>query len=107
MPLSAEPQLFVADLAASLRFSARLGFAEAFGWGDPAFSAQVARDGARERDALAAVISLDDPWPLVAEFAAAGLAFRQAPRDEARGARTFLLEDPDGDLILFAGRGRE
>ncbi len=45
---AAEPQLFVADIKASLDFfTGRLGFSIAFSHGEPPFYAQVTRDGAR------------------------------------------------------------
>ena len=46
--LSAEPQLFVADIAVSTQFyTNKLGFSVAFTYGDPPFYGQVFRDGAR------------------------------------------------------------
>lgn len=120
--LAAEPQLFVRDLAASLAFFAdKLGFAVAFRYGEPPFYAQVVRDGARLNlrhvdtpvldparcaadDLLAAAITLDDAKPLFLEYQAAGVAFHQALRTEPWGARTFIVCDPDGNLILFAGK---
>ncbi len=46
--LAAEPQLFVADIAASTEFyCTKLGFAVAFTYGKPPFYGQVFRDGAR------------------------------------------------------------
>ena len=121
--LAAEPQLFVADIAAACAFyTAKLGFAVAFTYGEPPFYAQVFRDGARLnlrcisvhvidpllRDAehlLSASITLDDAKPLFVEYQAAGVPFHQPLRTEPWGARTFIVRDPDGNLILFAGRG--
>jgi catechol 2,3-dioxygenase-like lactoylglutathione lyase family enzyme len=118
--LTAEPQLFVSDIAASCAFFAAIGFATAFVHGDPPFYAQVVRDGARlnlrhvdgpvfhaafrahEADALAATIACGDVAPLYAEFAAAGVQFRQKLRTESWRAQTFILADPDGNLIAFA-----
>jgi len=118
---AAEPQLFVADLAKSCDFfTGMLGFAVAFRYGDPPFYAQVHRDGARlnlrhvdtpvhdrarvkREDLLAAAITVDDVARLFAEFQAAGVAFHQALRTEPWGARTFIVADPDGNLLLFAG----
>lgn len=120
--LAAEPQLFVRDLAASIAFfTDKLGFAEAFRYGEPPFYAQVVRDGARlnlrqvdtpvadparaaRDDLLAASITLDDAKPLFLAYQAAGVAFHQALRTEPWGARTFIVRDPDGNLILFAGK---
>jgi len=40
---------------------------------------------------------------LYSEFQAAGVAFHQGLRAEAWGARTFIVRDTDGNLLLFAG----
>ena len=40
---------------------------------------------------------------LFAEFEVAGVLFHQRLCDEPWGARTFIVSDPDGNLILFAG----
>ncbi len=121
--LAAEPQLFVADLGASCEFyTKKLGFAVAFTYGEPAFYGQVFRDGARlnlrqldepairpglqEREhLLSATITVEDAEPLFLEFERAGVGFQQTLRTEPWGARTFVVADPDGNLILFAGRG--
>lgn len=119
--LAAEPQLFVADIpAACAFFIGRLGFAQAFVWGEPPFYAQIFRDGARlnlrhvdappfaqargESDQLlAASITVDDVKALFLEFQAAGVTFAQSLKTEPWDARTFIVRDPDGNLILFAG----
>jgi catechol 2,3-dioxygenase-like lactoylglutathione lyase family enzyme len=119
----AEPQLVVADLAASIEFfTIQLGFSVAFSHGDPPFYAQVVRDAARlnlrhldtpaldtglrdREQILSATITLDDAEPLFLEYEAAGAEFAQRLRSEPWGARTFIVRDPDGNLILFAGRG--
>lgn len=121
--LAAEPQLFVADIAASCEFyTKKLGFSVAFTYGEPPFYGQVFRDGARlnlrcldkpaldpeVRDSeqlLSASITLDDAKPLFLEYQAAGVLFAQPLKTEPWGARTFIVRDPDGNLILFAGRG--
>ncbi|MGA7379527.1 MAG: VOC family protein [Terriglobales bacterium] len=122
--LAAEPQLFVADVVRSCEFyTKKLGFTVAFVYGEPPFYGQVFRDGARlnlrylphsainpelrdREHLLSASITLDDAKPLFLEFQAAGLVFHQALKTEPWGARTFIVGDPDGNLILFAGRGR-
>ena len=121
--LAAEPQLFVSDIAASCAFYTRkLGFAAAFIYGEPAFYAQVYRDAARlnlrrlskpaidphlrdSEDLLSASITLKDIRALCLEFQAAGVAFHHTLRTETWGALTFIVRDPDGNLILFAGQG--
>jgi catechol 2,3-dioxygenase-like lactoylglutathione lyase family enzyme len=121
--LAAEPQLFVADIAASTEFyCTKLGFAVAFTYGEPPFYGQVFRDGARlnlrclptpiidprlrdNEHLLSASIVLDDAIPLFLEFQATGVEFHQALKTEPWGARTFIVRDPDGNLVLFSGRG--
>jgi catechol 2,3-dioxygenase-like lactoylglutathione lyase family enzyme len=120
--LAAEPQLFVADVGASCEFyTKRLGFAVAFTYGEPLFYGQVFRDGAslnlrhldepamstelRDREGLlSATITVNDAKALFLEFQGAGVVFHQALKREEWGARTFVVGDPDGNLILFAGR---
>jgi len=122
--LAAEPQLFVADIPASCDFYGnKLGFQVAFTYGEPAFYAQVSRDGAslnlrhldqpvlnaalRDREQLlSASITVDDAEPLFLEFQAASADFAQSLKTEPWGARTFIVRDPDGNLILFAGQER-
>jgi catechol 2,3-dioxygenase-like lactoylglutathione lyase family enzyme len=121
--VAAEPQLYVRDIVASSEFYSRvLGFSVAFTYGEPPFYCQVFRDGVRlnlrhvdepvfdpaRRDReqlLAASITLDDAEPLFLEYQAAGADFAQPLRTEAWGARTFIVRDPDGNLLLFAGSG--
>jgi catechol 2,3-dioxygenase-like lactoylglutathione lyase family enzyme len=120
--LASEPQLFVRDMAASLAFyTEKLGFQVALSYGEPPFWAQVARDGGRlnlrqvsvaafsddfrvkENDPISATLTLDTAKPLFLEFFEAGVEFHQSLRTEPWGARTFIVADPDGNLILFAG----
>ena len=54
---------------------------------------------------MSAAITLDDAKPLFLEFQAAGVDFHQGLKTEPWGARTFIVRDPDGNLILFSGRG--
>lgn len=119
--LAAEPQLFVSDMAVALDFySGRLGFAVAFSYGEPPFYAQVARDGGRinlrlvegpvfdarlraREDLLCATLTLEDAQPLFLEYRDAGVPFHQELRREPWGARVFIVRDPDGNLLAFAG----
>jgi catechol 2,3-dioxygenase-like lactoylglutathione lyase family enzyme len=120
--IASEPQLFVSDVeAASAFYVGKLGFTVVLSYGAPPFWAQVARDRgclnlravdlpvfdsgfrSREPDAVAATLALDEAEPLFLEFQKAGVAFRQTLRTEPWGARTFIVEDPDGNLIAFAG----
>jgi catechol 2,3-dioxygenase-like lactoylglutathione lyase family enzyme len=121
---SAEPELFVADIKTSCDFfTGKLGFAVAFTYGEPPFYAQVKRDGARlnlkcvdrpvidpvlrDREQLlsAALIveTAEEIKALFLEFETAGVAFFQKLKREPWGARNFIIPDPDGNLLLFAG----
>jgi catechol 2,3-dioxygenase-like lactoylglutathione lyase family enzyme len=122
--IAAIPQLFVSDIAASCAFfTGKLGFAAEFIHGEPPFYAQVKRGGAQvtlrhvdrdvmdkiatamkaDVDMLAASVSVDDVLALYSEFQAADVAFHQNLRTEPWGARTFIVRDLDGNLLLFAG----
>jgi catechol 2,3-dioxygenase-like lactoylglutathione lyase family enzyme len=119
--LHAEPQLFVTDLNAACAFyTEKLGFSVAFVYGEPPHYAQVYRGGVRlnlrvldepaiaaalraREDLLSASIAVDVAEPLYLEFQNAGVEFHQKLRSEPWGARTFVVADPDGNLILFAG----
>ncbi len=121
---SAAAHLYVRDLKASLAFfTGKLGFAIDFVYGEPPFYGQVSRDnvrlalrfmdepvfvaGLREREELmSASITLagaGEIGRLFAAFQAAGVSLHQAVRMEPWGAETFVVKDPDGNLILFAG----
>jgi catechol 2,3-dioxygenase-like lactoylglutathione lyase family enzyme len=121
---STEAQLFVADIKASCDFYAeKLGFTVAFVYGNPPFYGQVTRDHARlnlrvvgepvfagdirEREHLLSasltVATADEIKQLFLSYQAAGVPFHQTLKKEPWGARTFIIRDPDGNLILFAG----
>jgi len=116
--------LDVRDLDASTRFfTGKLGFTVDFSYGDPPFYAQVSRDHAhlalryvdepffapeiRDRETLlSASITLataGEIKQLFLECHAAGVPFAQPLRNEPWQAKTFIVKDPDGNLILFAG----
>jgi uncharacterized glyoxalase superfamily protein PhnB len=120
----AEPQLFVADIKASCGFFAsKLGFDTVFAYGEPPFYAQVKRDSARinlrrvaqpvmdavlrdYEQLLSASLTLATTAEIKAlflEFQVAGVTFFQTLKREPWGARTFIVGDPDGNLLLFAG----
>jgi catechol 2,3-dioxygenase-like lactoylglutathione lyase family enzyme len=120
--VASEPQLYVSSIeAASAFYVDRLGFKVVLSYGEPPFWAQVARDGgrlnlrmvngpvfdsgfrSREPDAVSATLTVDEATALFLEFQKAGVTFHQALRTEPWGARTFIVQDPDGNLIAFAG----
>lgn len=119
--MQAEPQLYVTDMQAALdHYTGRLGFRAAITHGEPMFWAQVERDGAKlnlrhadgpvfapgfreAEDPVSATLTTDDAEGLYRAFDDAGVVFHQRLRTEPWGARTFIVGDPDGNLILFAG----
>ena len=121
---STEAQLFVADIKTSCDFyTGKLGFRVAFLYGDPPHYGQLIRDQARlnlrvvgepvfmgdirEREHLlsASLIAAtaDQIQQLFSSYQAAGVHFSQTLKKEPWGATTFIVRDPDGNLILFAG----
>jgi len=120
---SVAAQLFVRDLKTSCDFfTAKLGFTVDFVYGDPPFYGQVSRDNARlalrhvdepvfvgdirEREGLlSAAITLnsaDEIKQIFLAYQQADVPFHQLLRREPWGAKTFVVKDPDGNLILFA-----
>jgi catechol 2,3-dioxygenase-like lactoylglutathione lyase family enzyme len=121
---AAEPQLFVADIGASCDFfTGKLGFTVVFTYGEPPFYAQVTRDAARinlrcvakppidpelrDREQLLAasltVATAEEIKKLFLAYQSVGVTFFQTLRREPWGARDFIVKDPDGNLLLFAG----
>jgi catechol 2,3-dioxygenase-like lactoylglutathione lyase family enzyme len=121
---STAAQLFVADIKASCDFyTHKLGFKVDFVYGDPPFYGQVSRDHGRlalkvvcepvfngdirEREHLLSasltVATADEIKQLFSSYQAAGVRFHQMLKNEPWGATTFIVRDPDGNLILFAG----
>ena len=116
--------LYVRDLKASTDFfTTKLGFAIDFIYGDPPFYAQVSRDNARlalrhmdepvfagdlreREDLLSATITLatrDEINELYRTYQQVDVPIAQPLRTEPWQAQTFIIKDPDGNLILFAG----
>jgi len=121
---STAAQLFVADIKTSCDFYVeKLGFAVDFVYGDPPFYGQVSRDQARlalrlvcepvfagdirEREGLLSatftLATAEEIKQLFLSYQAAEVPFSQTLKKEPWGARTFIVRDPDGNLILFAG----
>jgi uncharacterized glyoxalase superfamily protein PhnB len=124
--VAVEPQLFVADIDRSCKFFIeKLGFSLVFSYGDPPYYAQVCRDAARlnlrcvetsmigptirDREELLSasmtVATADEIKLLFLEFQSAGAAFHQLLKKQPWGAKNFIVKDPDGNLLLFAGPG--
>jgi catechol 2,3-dioxygenase-like lactoylglutathione lyase family enzyme len=122
--VNAEPQLLVADIKRSCDFFCeKLGFSLVFTYGDPPYYAQVGRDAARlnlrcvgglaleqtlrDREELLSasmtVAAADEIKLLFLEFQSSGVAFHQTLKKQPWGAKTFVIKDPDGNFLLFAG----
>ena len=121
---AAEPHLFVTDLKAACDFyTQKLGFTPAFVYGDPPFFCQVMRDGARlnlrsmdlpiidaglknREELLSATLTVEtaaEMKQLCLEFQTKGVPFHQTLTKQPWGATNFMVKDPDGNLLLFAG----
>ncbi len=121
---SIEAQLFVANIKSSCDFyTNKLGFAVEFIYGDPPYYGQVVRDNARlnlrlvfepvfvadvrKREHLLSasitVATANEIKQLFLSYQAAGVSFHQTLKKEPWGATTFMVSDPDENLILFAG----
>jgi catechol 2,3-dioxygenase-like lactoylglutathione lyase family enzyme len=119
-----EAELFVTDIKSSCAFfTSKLGFEVVFTYGAPPFYGQVKRDNARlnlrlvcepvfvgdirEREQLLAASmtlgSAAELRQLFVQYQSAGVDFQQTLKQEPWGARTFVVRDPDGNLLLFAG----
>jgi uncharacterized glyoxalase superfamily protein PhnB len=122
--VGAEPQLFVTNIKRSCEFfRERLGFTLVFSYGEPPYYAQVGRDAARlnlrcvERTVIESTVrdqeellavsmtvaTADEIKLLFLEFQSAGVAFHQTLKKQPWGAKNFVVKDPDGNLLLFAG----
>jgi catechol 2,3-dioxygenase-like lactoylglutathione lyase family enzyme len=121
---SIEAQLFVADFGRSSDFyTEKLGFAVAFIYGTPPFYGQLFRDNARlnlrlirepvfagevrkREHLLSATITLGTACEikeLFLSYQSAEVPLHQGLKKESWGASTFIVADPDENLILFAG----
>lgn len=121
---SVAAHLYVRDIKASTDFfTTKLGFTIDFVYGNPPFYAQVRRDNAllalrsmdesffaediRQREELLSasitLASANEINQLFLAFQAADVPLAQPLQDEPWGAKTLIVQDPDGNLILFAG----
>lgn len=122
--ICSEPQLLIADIERSCEFFCKkLGFSLVFSYGSPPYYAQVGRDAARlnlrsveepvidptvrnREELLSAsmtVATADEIKLLFLEFQSAGVVFHQTLKRQPWGAKTFVVKDPDGNLLLFGG----
>src|SRR5262245_40428554 len=117
------PVVFVRDVLASATFYREsLGFSIDFLHGDPPFYGSVSRDGAclhlkfvhdpvikpglEDHEAfIMAFVEVTNVSVLFAEYGASGVPFAQHLQEESWGGHDFIIRDPDGNTICFAGRG--
>jgi catechol 2,3-dioxygenase-like lactoylglutathione lyase family enzyme len=118
--------IYVTDFQRARDFYvSKLGFSVKFAYGDPPFYGLVKRDRARlclrlvcepvfvgDIRELEQLLSADfvvdtaaEIKELFREFQASGVDFFQKLKTEPWGARNFIVRDPDGNLVLFAGPG--
>jgi catechol 2,3-dioxygenase-like lactoylglutathione lyase family enzyme len=121
--LNVEPQAFVTDFARALSFyTEKLGFTVGFTYGEPPFYGQVVRDAgmlnlrlvgapaidrSAGRDLLTAAFMVSNAKQLFVEYQDRGVPFREKLHREpwhGQGQGDFIVEDPDGNLLLFGGR---
>jgi catechol 2,3-dioxygenase-like lactoylglutathione lyase family enzyme len=119
-----EAVLYVSDFPRACDyFVAKLGFEIEFAYGEPPFYGLVKRDRARlclrlvckpvfagnvreTEQLLSAVFTVDtaaEIKELFRAFQSAEVDFFQKLKTEPWGARNFIVKDPDGNLLLFAG----
>ncbi len=114
-------------------FCEKLGFSLVFSYGKPPYYAQLGRDAARlnlrcvelgcvERPVIESTVrdreellllsllsvtmtvaTADEIKLLFLEFQSAGVTFHQTLKKQPWGAKNFVVKDPDGNLLLFAG----
>jgi catechol 2,3-dioxygenase-like lactoylglutathione lyase family enzyme len=117
--LAARPFVFVRDVGAACAYYVDvLGFELAFSYGNPAFYAEVDRDGlrlcvrhtddpmidpalARREEVVIASFEVTDAKALYLELQSAGAVFSKTLCAEPYGAREFVVDDPDGNRMLF------
>jgi uncharacterized glyoxalase superfamily protein PhnB len=117
--LVARPFVFVRDVrSACAHYVGTLGFRLVFDYGGPPFYAEVERDGvrlcirytrdarvdaaaARREDVVLASFEVTDAKALYAELQQTGALFSQTLHVEPYGTRSFIVEDPDGNRLLF------
>ncbi len=115
----ARPFVFVRFVASALPYYVdTLGFRVEFAYGSPPFYAEVERDGvrlclrytreplidaerARREDVVLASFEVSDAPALYRELSDRGASFSQPLRIEPFGARSFVVDDPDGNRLMF------
>ncbi len=120
-----QPFLFVADVQIACDYYRDvLGFDVRFVYGEPAFYGQIERGAVvfsvrqvdayileaqrtrrAEEELLVAMIDTDNAKALSQEFVDAGASVYQTLRTEPWGAKSFIVQDPDANLVGFTQPG--
>ncbi|HEX6943577.1 MAG TPA: VOC family protein [Gemmatimonadaceae bacterium] len=113
------PQLLVADLARSITFYHRLGFAFGEPWDGfyaigqrdglelhlkEALTSNAERQHRRDQDHLDAAAGVDGIEAFYAQCVTNGVSILKPLAPTAWGTKDFYIEDPDGNVISFGGR---
>ncbi|MCB1692621.1 MAG: VOC family protein [Pseudomonadales bacterium] len=119
--VSVQPHVFVRDIdAACAYYNEKLGFTTSFKYGEPPFFAQLERDELslslravdayildakqlrnKEEELLAASFAVQSIKSLYEDYLAREATVFQALRTEPWGQKSFIVEDADGNLLLF------
>jgi catechol 2,3-dioxygenase-like lactoylglutathione lyase family enzyme len=117
----AMPVVLVSDVQAAAEFYRdQLGFAIDFLHGNPAFYSSVSRDEAcihlrfvhqpvfnadlREREqVISAFVAVANVKGLFTEYETRGMSFVHRLKEEPWGQSSFIVRDPDGNCLCFAG----
>ena len=115
------PVVFVSDVRVAAEFyREKLGFAIDFLHGQPAFYASVSRDEARihlrfvhqpafvaglreQEQLLSAFVAVANVKGLFTEYKARNVPFVHRLKKEPWGQSSFIVRDPDGNWLCFAG----
>jgi catechol 2,3-dioxygenase-like lactoylglutathione lyase family enzyme len=115
------PVVLVSDVQAAAEFYRdQLGFAIDFLHGNPAFYSSVSRDEAcihlrfvhqpvfnadlREREqVISAFVAVANVKGLFTEYETRGVSFVHRLKEEPWGQSSFIVRDPDGNCLCFAG----
>jgi uncharacterized glyoxalase superfamily protein PhnB len=117
-------QVFVRDIPSAIDWYREvLSFEVAYVYGSPPFYAQLVRAGVAlnlrrterppwptpvpDQDLLAVRFEVDDVKALFLSVCDRGATFHQELRREPWGQRTFIVPDPDGNLLSFGSHMQE
>ena len=112
-------QVFVTDVSAAARFyTEKLGFAVEYLYGEPPFYGLLSRDGvginlrhvdvpvldrSRDKDLLSVSVVVEGVKALFLDFQDRGVEMAQRLKPQPWGASDFIVRDPFGNLLCFAG----